>query len=96
MSQPARAVKGHPALQPAPSVEEMTARVMEVGIPASLRAGAVRQRACRAVDALLARTRKGCARVEVPEGAARGTFTLKWWGQEAGSGSEHFDGVTFP
>ncbi|WNG61137.1 DUF2381 family protein [Archangium gephyra] len=34
--------------------------------------------------------------VEMPEDAARGTFTLKWWGQEAGSGSEHFDGVTFP
>jgi hypothetical protein len=34
--------------------------------------------------------------VEVPEDAARGTFTLKWWGNEAGSGSEHFDGVTFP
>jgi uncharacterized protein (TIGR02268 family) len=34
--------------------------------------------------------------VEVTEEAARGTFTLKWWGQEAGSGSEHFDGVTFP
>jgi uncharacterized protein (TIGR02268 family) len=34
--------------------------------------------------------------VEVPEEAARGTFTLKWWGQEASSGSEHFDGVTFP
>jgi uncharacterized protein (TIGR02268 family) len=34
--------------------------------------------------------------VEVPEEAARGTFTLKWWGQEAGSESEHFDGVTFP
>jgi uncharacterized protein (TIGR02268 family) len=34
--------------------------------------------------------------VEVPEEAARGTFTLKWWGQEAGSGSEHFDGVSFP
>ncbi|MFY0526451.1 DUF2381 family protein [Archangium gephyra] len=34
--------------------------------------------------------------VEVPEEAARGTFTLKVWGQEAGSGSEHFDGVIFP
>ncbi|HYO68338.1 MAG TPA: DUF2381 family protein [Archangium sp.] len=34
--------------------------------------------------------------VEVPEESVRGTFTLKWWGQEAGSGSEHFDGVTFP
>ncbi|MFE8604822.1 DUF2381 family protein [Archangium violaceum] len=34
--------------------------------------------------------------VEMPEEAARGTFTLKWWGQEAGGGSEHFDGVTFP
>ncbi|KFA87395.1 DUF2381 family protein [Archangium violaceum] len=34
--------------------------------------------------------------VEMPEEAARGTFTLKWWGQEAGSASERFDGVTFP
>ncbi|MFY0529256.1 DUF2381 family protein [Archangium gephyra] len=34
--------------------------------------------------------------VEMTEEEARGTFTLKWWGQEAGSGSEHFDGVTFP
>ena len=34
--------------------------------------------------------------MEMPEEAARGTFTLKWWGQEADSGSEHFDGVTFP
>ncbi|HYO71602.1 MAG TPA: DUF2381 family protein [Archangium sp.] len=34
--------------------------------------------------------------VEVPEEAAHGTFTLKWWGQEADSGSAHFDGVTFP
>ncbi|HZH12764.1 MAG TPA: DUF2381 family protein [Archangium sp.] len=34
--------------------------------------------------------------VEATEEAARGTFTLKWWSQEAGSGSEHFDGVTFP
>ena len=34
--------------------------------------------------------------VEMTEEAARGTFTLKWWGPEAGSGSEHFDGVSFP
>ncbi|AKJ02090.1 uncharacterized protein (TIGR02268 family) [Archangium gephyra] len=34
--------------------------------------------------------------MEMTEEAARGTFTLKLWGQEAGSGSEHFDGVTFP
>ncbi|AKJ00717.1 Hypothetical protein AA314_02343 [Archangium gephyra] len=34
--------------------------------------------------------------VEMTEEAARGSFTLKLWGQEAGSGSEHFDGVTFP
>ncbi|HEX5749319.1 MAG TPA: DUF2381 family protein [Archangium sp.] len=34
--------------------------------------------------------------VEVPREAARGTFTLKWWGREAGRASEHFDGVTFP
>jgi uncharacterized protein (TIGR02268 family) len=34
--------------------------------------------------------------VEMTEEAARGTFTLKWWGQDAGRGSEYFDGVTFP
>ncbi|HYO74322.1 MAG TPA: DUF2381 family protein, partial [Archangium sp.] len=34
--------------------------------------------------------------VEMTEEAARGTFTLKWWSQEANSGNEHFDGVTFP
>ncbi|MFY0525186.1 DUF2381 family protein [Archangium gephyra] len=34
--------------------------------------------------------------VEVTEEEARGTFTLKWWGQEAGSGGDFFDGVTFP
>ncbi|HEX5744605.1 MAG TPA: DUF2381 family protein, partial [Archangium sp.] len=34
--------------------------------------------------------------VEMTEEAARGTFTLKWWGQDAGRGSESFDGVTFP
>jgi hypothetical protein len=30
------------------------------------------------------------------EEVARGTFTLKWWGQEGGGGGEFFDGVTFP
>ena len=45
MSQPDRAVKGHPALQPAPSVEEMTARVMGHGTRASPRTGAVRHAA---------------------------------------------------
>ena len=34
--------------------------------------------------------------VEVPEEEARGTFTLKLWSEEEGSGGEHFDGVTFP
>ncbi|MFY0525411.1 DUF2381 family protein [Archangium gephyra] len=34
--------------------------------------------------------------VEVPEDAARGTFTLKLWSEEAGGGGEFFDGVTFP
>jgi hypothetical protein len=33
--------------------------------------------------------------VEVTEASARGTFTLKLWGQEGG-GSEVFEGVTFP
>ncbi|HYO66615.1 MAG TPA: DUF2381 family protein [Archangium sp.] len=35
------------------------------------------------------------AEVEVPEEAARGTFTLKLWSQDGGPG-EFFDGVTFP
>ncbi|KFA86711.1 DUF2381 family protein [Archangium violaceum] len=34
--------------------------------------------------------------VEMTEEAARGTFTLKWWGQEEGSGYELFEGVVFP
>ncbi|MFY0527927.1 DUF2381 family protein [Archangium gephyra] len=34
--------------------------------------------------------------VETTEEMARGTFTLKWWGQEGGGGAELFDGVTFP
>ena len=34
--------------------------------------------------------------VEMPEEAARGTFTLKLWSREGGGGGELFDGVTFP
>ncbi|WP_052517577.1 DUF2381 family protein [Archangium violaceum] len=34
--------------------------------------------------------------VEMPEEAARGTFTLKWWSQESAHESEYFDGVRFP
>ncbi|HEX5747238.1 MAG TPA: DUF2381 family protein [Archangium sp.] len=34
--------------------------------------------------------------VEMTVEEARGSFTLKLWSQEAGGGSESFDGVTFP
>ncbi|HLM48553.1 MAG TPA: DUF2381 family protein, partial [Myxococcaceae bacterium] len=34
--------------------------------------------------------------VEATQEAARGTFTLKLWGQEGGGAVELFDGVTFP
>ncbi|AKJ01830.1 uncharacterized protein (TIGR02268 family) [Archangium gephyra] len=34
--------------------------------------------------------------VETTEEAARGTFTLKLWNQEASGGGEFFDGVSFP
>jgi uncharacterized protein (TIGR02268 family) len=34
--------------------------------------------------------------VETTEEAARGTFTLKLWSQEASGGGEFFDGVIFP
>jgi uncharacterized protein (TIGR02268 family) len=34
--------------------------------------------------------------MEAPESAARGSFTLKSWGQEDAARVEHFDGVTFP
>ncbi|KFA87295.1 hypothetical protein Q664_48515, partial [Archangium violaceum Cb vi76] len=34
--------------------------------------------------------------VEMPEEAARGTFTLKLWSQEEKGGAEFFDGVSFP
>ncbi|KFA89028.1 DUF2381 family protein [Archangium violaceum] len=34
--------------------------------------------------------------VEMTEEAARGTFTLKWWGQEQGDKEEFFEGVVFP
>ncbi|WNG55230.1 DUF2381 family protein [Archangium gephyra] len=34
--------------------------------------------------------------VEMTEEAARGTFTLKWWGQEEDGGHELFEGVVFP
>jgi uncharacterized protein (TIGR02268 family) len=34
--------------------------------------------------------------VEVPEEAARGSFTLKLWSQQGDGGAELFEGVTFP
>ncbi|WP_309895291.1 DUF2381 family protein [Archangium sp.] len=42
------------------------------------------------------RRRRVVVEVEVPEEAARGTFTLKLWSQEGGGRVELFDGVTFP
>ncbi|KFA87034.1 DUF2381 family protein [Archangium violaceum] len=34
--------------------------------------------------------------LEMEAAAARGTFTLKPWGQEASGGGQFFDGVSFP